>query len=679
MSNPEPPLFTAEYVESLPDSDWMAIVPDRYEDVRGFVANLSVRGIVAEGRLPRDNLESLAYKLCIPGDVDLIELYALSFLGAKSETLSPRKMGDTALRTFLTKAVGAQAPRFSHGDSAVPANSASGTLRNAGVCDILLFVMPRKSTPTFIVELPLVISKRDEREMLVRLELARQLSNACLGEALRRLDLMRESLAWARAKAMPRLVGKKPNKERHAAFAAARHAYGFTSDSISAFGTQCKNEAKWNVERSRTDPRLGAHETQRIAERAYSAAEMHAFGVRGRPRFKGKARPLHSLEGKSAGSSVCWNAGTGCLEWGGLRLRAMFAPDGRDPWLEQGLKARTKFARIVWRNVAGERRWFVQLAQEGLAPLKYATVDGAVIGLDVGPSTIAVYSEQGAGLAPLAPEVLQPWAAARTIQRAMDRSRRATNPQCFNVNGAWKRGAKVTVRSAGYKRLGRELAETERVLEKRRARSHGALANRILACGNVLQSEKLSYTAFQRSFGRSTKVRAAGSLMALLRRKAERAGGELRDLDTWSLKLSQYDHTTNTCTKKTLSQRWHVLGDGSGVVQRDLYSAFLAAHVSVSAKDAIHQSRAVAAWPAAQSLLGRAGWMYVASKDGTQPVSVASLLATAPVGFGLPTPERVARQRASAIGDASDVVVGSETTPREPKRADGYGPRTPWL
>lgn len=159
--------------------------------------------------------------------------------------------------------------------------------------------MARRGTPTFIVELPLVVSARDEREMLVRLELARQVSNACLGEALRRLDLMRESRAYARARAMPKVLGKKPNKERAAAFAALRHRYGFTSDAISAFGTQCKNEADWNDGRSRTDPRLGAHETQRIAERAFSAAEMYAFGVRGRPRFKGKGRPLHSLEARA--------------------------------------------------------------------------------------------------------------------------------------------------------------------------------------------------------------------------------------------------------------------------------------------------------------------------------------------------------------------------------------------
>ena len=139
--------------------------------------------------------------------------------------------------------------------------------------------------------------------------------------------------------------------------------------------------------------------------------------------------------------------------------------------------------------------------------------------------------------------------------------------------------------------------------------------------------------------------------MSKLRCKAERAGGELIEIDTWSLKLSQYDHPTDACTKKPLNQRWHVLGDGSGVVQRDLYSAFLARCVDTQGiKDALHSSHVVKAWPAAQSLLGRAGWM----RD--QPVNVAGLLATAPPELALPTPERVARRRVLASGDAADVV-----------------------
>jgi hypothetical protein len=501
--------------------------------------------------------------------------------------------------------------------------------------------MARTSTPTFIVELPLRVPQAATRELLVRLEIARQLYNACLGDALRRLDLLRESAAWAQARALPKTAGKKPNPHRRHAFTAARETHGFTQDTLSAFGTVCKNTAQWNAGRDRRDPRLGAHETQRIAERAFAAVNLYAYSTRGRPRFKGKGRPLHSLEGKSEESGIRWNAGTGCLEWGTLCLRAKLPPDGKDPWLAQALQARTKYARIVWRVIQGTRRWFVQLVQEGLTPVKYKPGPKRRVGLDVGPSTIAVYGKDHAALVPLAPEVIHPWREIRRLQRAMDRSRRATNPECFNADGTFRQGTTIRVRSAGYRALRNQVAETERVLAERRERSHGNLANRILGLGTLIQSETLSYTAFQKCFGRSTKVRGVGDLMSRIRRKAARAGGALCDLNTRVLKLSQYDHLTHTYTKLPLRERWHVLGDGSGVVQRDLYSAFLA---SVAETDVLHPRRAHMAWPAAQSLLGRAGWRR------TQPVSVASVLVTAP---GLPTPERVARQRVLARGKPS--------------------------
>lgn len=344
-------------------------------------------------------------------------------------------------------------------------------------------------------------------------------------------------------------------------------------------------------------------------------------------------------------------------------MAAKMPPAGRDPWLSEALTARTKYARVLWRNIKGKRRWFVQLMQEGLSPLKYESPDKQKVGLDIGPSSVAVFSEQAAALAPLAPEVEQPWADIRRLQRAMDRSRRATNPQCYNEDRTWEKGEKVKVRSNRYEKLRAQLAERERVLARRRSRSHGRLSNRVLACGNQVQAETLSYKAFQRSYGRSTKIRAAGSFMALVRRKAARAGGALVDLNTWRLKMSQYDHITRSYTKKALSERWHRLGDGSGVVQRDLYSAFLATYAGI---DTHHPRRLDKRWPDAQSLLSRAGWMR------KEPVSVASLLATAPEGFGLPTPERVVRERALACGEAANDVGES----RESQKAAGDGLKT---
>ena len=348
---------------------------------------------------------------------------------------------------------------------------------------------------------------------------------------------------------------------------------------------------------------------------------------------------------------------------------AKLPPHGKDPWLEQALhvgEPRTKYARIVWRVIQGERRWFVQLAQEGLAPQKYRTTDGAIVGTDVGPSTIAVYSETAVALVPLAPEIDPPCQETKRLQRAMDRSRRATNPHCYNANGTWKKGEKVTTRSANYQALRKELAE-ERVLEKTRDRSHGRLANQIVALGNVHHSEKLSHRSLQKNFGRSTKVRAAGSLMQKIRRKVERTGAYL-ELNTWSLKLSQYDHFTEVCTKKLLNERWHVLGDGSGVVQRDLYSAFLAFTVLKDENDqqSIHPSCTADAWPVAQSLLGRSGWMR------SEPVKVSSLLATAAATSRLPAAKRIHQPAngLSVLVPAPGVVVPLHTEQRVERQTD---------
>jgi hypothetical protein len=68
----------------------------------------------------------------------------------------------------------------------------------------------RAKTPTFIAEFQLCAT--DERALRIRLDAGRNIYNAALGEALRRLDLMRESKAYQAARAMPK------GKDRAAAF-----------------------------------------------------------------------------------------------------------------------------------------------------------------------------------------------------------------------------------------------------------------------------------------------------------------------------------------------------------------------------------------------------------------------------------------------------------------------------
>ena len=312
--------------------------------------------------------------------------------------------------------------------------------------------MPKTKTPSFILELPLVVQPPAERVLLGRFEAGRRLYNAVLDEALKRLALMRESKAWQAARRRPQ------GKARGEAFGACKARFGFSEYALHAVATRHKNAAGFR-------DRLGAHETQKIGTRVWKAVSAYAFGVRGRPHFKGRDRPLHSLEGKNNLAGIRWNRDTGCVTWGKLTLPAMLPSKGQDPWLHAGLDAQTQYCRIVWRLVNARRRWFVQIVQRGVAPAKYDFLAcGHVVGLDVGPSTVAIVGETGVAIESFAPGVVQSWRHQRRLQRALDRSRRATNPGNYHRNGVARKGCRSWVKSKRYLKLQRQTAEVERRL-----------------------------------------------------------------------------------------------------------------------------------------------------------------------------------------------------------------------
>ncbi|MEI7842042.1 MAG: transposase [Gallionellaceae bacterium] len=508
--------------------------------------------------------------------------------------------------------------------------------------------MKRTGTSTFVLTIPLVVKPNEDRIMIGRMEAGRRLYNATFGEALRRHGLLKQSRAWQAA----RTICNK--KERSDEFKRLSKDAGFTPAAMITFARTCKNEAGWK-------DRLGSNVTQRIAERVFAAMQEYSFGKRGQPRFKGVNRPLHSLEATTNAANITWKPKTGCIEFGNLTLPVFLPTKTQDPYLHQALDSRTKYCRVLWRNVNGVRLWFVQLMQEGVAPQKHEQACGEIVGLDIGPSTIAVVGDNSASLVKFCDTVTQPWKETRRLQRAMDRSKRATNPQCFNANGTWKKGNKFTP-SKRYTAIRTEYAEVERKLAAERKRSHGELVNQILGLGNVIQSETLSYVAFQKNYGKSVKVRAPGMFVEQLRRKAESAGGKLIDLHTWSLKMSQYDHTTQTYTKKPLSQRWHELGDGTGFVQRDVYSAFLARCV---VENAHHSSYIKKIWAAQKPVLLQTGWLR---NEPAKIEPLGKITVAAPL-------ERVVCKRKLVVGHNPDVVAAR----REQGRPIESAFRTPCL
>ena len=142
-------------------------------------------------------------------------------------------------------------------------------------------------------ELPLRLSWGLGRRLAAKFEAARQVYNACMGEALRRLGLVRQSVWFAAGRATPR----QRKQERQAHFRAARDQHEFSDAAVPRYAIRLRSKDGTGRSAPKTwiGGHLGAHEVQTLATRAYRAANTYLLGQHGRPRFKGAGR-LHSVE-----------------------------------------------------------------------------------------------------------------------------------------------------------------------------------------------------------------------------------------------------------------------------------------------------------------------------------------------------------------------------------------------
>ena len=259
------------------------------------------------------------------------------------------------------------------------------------------------------------------------------------------------------------------------------------------------------------------------------------------------------------------------------------------------------FNRIVIKRIRGKFRFYVQILYEGRpwkldknGNLKNKQGTGR-IGIDYGTSTIAVVSESKViykNLAEEANNLKHLERQLKILQRKMDRSRRSTNPDCFNSDGTYKKGTKIKVKSRNYKKILKQFREINRKLSCIKKYEIGRDANIIRSLGDQIYGERMNFQGLakrsknttvnqntgkinkKKRFGKSISNRCPGLMVSTLKNKF---GNGYHEVNTWEFKASQYNHITNTCIKKKLSQRIQEL-DYNGetiIIQRDLYSAFL--------------------------------------------------------------------------------------------------------
>lgn len=344
---------------------------------------------------------------------------------------------------------------------------------------------------------------------------------------------------------------------------------------------------------------LDSQTIQKIAKVVYEPYEKWRYKSKGKPRFKTSARAIKSISGKQ---NTCISLNKkGQVKWKDVEIDIIKEKDtsGFQAYVNQKIsEGKLKYSRIVRRTIKGKTRFFVQFIVEGKPFVKEkhkidARVIGKTIGLDIGVSSVGFASAQGAFLFPLCPSVKDCHDEIKKIQRAMERSKRANNPDCFHddeyvkkvkhtkkVKGKVKKNSKMKKRSQHYIKYQALLKDLYRKMEVSRNQEHYLLIHHLLNLGTMFKIEKNCFKAWQKSwFGRTIGKKAPSAFQEKLLSKAANAGGSVELISPYKPKFSQYCHICGLDHKKPLGQRVHICeGNGEAIAQCDVYSAFLIYH-----------------------------------------------------------------------------------------------------
>lgn len=304
------------------------------------------------------------------------------------------------------------------------------------------------------------------------------------------------------------------------------------------------------------------------------------------------------------GNVVCWKRCGKKNEKGVYSNIYLTIDKDLNEYEAQAISNDIAYVGIIRKMIRGNYKYYVQITLSGIMPSKtdkqtgeFVKIKTGKVGLDIGTSTLAIVSDNVTKIVELADKAQPNQHKITSVQRKIDRSMRATNPNKFNEDGTIKKGNREKWNfSNNCKRLKSSLKEFHRKSAAIRKLQHEELDNYILTLGDEIYVEKMRFAGLQKRvkntelnkngkckrkkrFGKSLANRAPATLLTILNNKLKSYGKELKFIDTYRCKASQFNHFNSECVKKPLSKRWNRFKNGD-IVQRDLYSAFLIQNVN---------------------------------------------------------------------------------------------------
>ena len=456
--------------------------------------------------------------------------------------------------------------------------------------------MGNTSTPSFVLTLKLNTGYHDEKELHDRFFYAFLMKNRLTSHARKRLRGMRQDKQYrSLMDRYHKLLGKDDDS--------SKKEFNLVKEQLSeirlSYGLSEYQFHEWIAVQKNKYKGIDINTAQKIATSVWKAVEDVLFRKGKTVHFR-KFDDMLSMEGKNNASGIRFKDGR--LHWFKLCIQPQIRKG--DAYAREALTRKVKYCRILRKPMGTKYHYYLQLVLEGTPPEKHKFLKKGNVGIDQGTSTEAVVSKKGCILTELSEERRDIETDISRIQRRMDRSRRASNPNNYKEDGTVKRGKKFK-NSKAYKRDKMRLKTLYRRASDSSKQSAECLANEILCNhGSDIYTEPMNYRALQKRaketersekasvvkkkdgteitvhkykkkkrYGKSIASHAPARFMSVLKRKLGYMGKTVTEVDIYKYKASQYNHVTNDYDKQELDERSKQIGKHH--VQRDLYSAYL--------------------------------------------------------------------------------------------------------
>lgn len=434
----------------------------------------------------------------------------------------------------------------------------------------------------FALTLRLMTTEEDEAILAKRFRIASHIYNVMVKEARKRLHKLRKDKEYKEIMKHLSVSKGKYRKGDKTRLRELNRLYGLSEYDFHFYIDRGQKQYSQNID---------SQARQKIATNVWRATEKVLYST-GKTIHFHKEGNLKSISGKSNATGIRYR--NEYLLWNGLDIPVRIRKN--DSYARECFEHDICYCRIVRRWHKHKYRYYIQIVFKGIPPQKHMIEDDNIqVGIDIGPSTIAVVSSRGVVLTEMASDVDSIDAKIKRLNRKMDRQRRINNPDNYNENGTIKRQSKTFKRSWKWSGQMKKTSHRIRHLYALRAsklkQSHFMLANEILKLGTDIYIEDMSMQGLakrskkteisektgrykrKKRFGKSIGNHAPAMLINILNNKLSYMDREICKVNTYETRLSQLNHLTGEYEKHGLSDRWKVIGKYN--VQRDLYSAFL--------------------------------------------------------------------------------------------------------